>query len=128
MKLTLVLCLLASSAMAQKPVGFTWAARPSPGYTACTSGPNCLTGFTLTDYWTLGDTTVVGHYPQSSTGTTISPTPGIGTHVYTLAQDYTDAQGVPHETTGNPGIVVTCRKNFFRTGRVCSYGKTWAGQ
>lgn len=120
--------LVSAAAMAQSSVAFKWFPRSTPGYTSCTSGSYCLTGFTLVDSWTLGSTSVVGTYPQSSTGTTVSPMPAVGTHVFTLAQNYTDGQGSAHQTTANPGIVVNCKKNAAKTGRTCSYGKSWAGQ
>lgn len=127
MKLFLILLCFAPLAQAQKSVAFSWAARSTPGYKVCSVGPNCLTGFTLTDSLN-GQVTTVGQYSQSATGTTVSPMPSVGSHVFSLAQNYTDQAGVAHATTGNPGIVVNCYRNSDKVGRYCTYGKVWAGQ
>ena len=117
-----VLMLSTSVGWGQKTILFSWTPGSNPGWTACSSGNWCLTGFTLYEI-TTGIPVAVAQIPQTSTTYTMSPIPSNGSHSYELVQTGTNGNGSAVQSLNNPGLVVNCRKaGLWRT---CSIGKHW---
>ena len=107
---------------AQKSILFTWIPGVNQGWTPCSSGHYCLTGFTLYEIST-GTPVAVAQIPQTATTYTMSPLPSKGSHSYELVQTGTNGTGAAVQSLKNPGLVVNCRKaGLWRT---CSIGKSW---
>ena len=115
--------ILSAPALAQRSINFSWAPGVNDGWAACTSGPACLTGFTLYEI-TTGTPVNIGTVPQSTTSMVLSPLPSVGSHSYELVQNGS-VNGSPVQSSGNPGLVINCRKNAENTGRICVEGKHW---
>jgi hypothetical protein len=121
-KLLLGIILIAPACLAQKSLHFSWTPGSNPGWTECTSGPYCLTGYTLYET-TNGTPVVVASIAQTDASVSISPLPSKGSHTYELVQNGTNEASVPVQSTGNPGIVINCWKSG--SGRTCKSGKSW---
>src|ERR1700689_1566614 len=121
--LLIALALTSSAALAQRSVQFTWAPGSNPGWTPCTSGTYCLTGFTLYEI-TTGTPVLMAHTLQTTTTYTLTPLPSKGSHSYELVQDGIDGAGAAVQSSGNPGLVINCKKAGL--WRSCSIGKSWA--
>jgi hypothetical protein len=113
---------LSLPAFAQHGVTFTWAAGMTPGWTSCTTGSYCLNGFAFYET-TSGSPVQLAAVPQTTTSFFLTPLPSKGTHIYTVVQNGLGPSGAPVQSTGNPGIVVNCKKNG--SGRRCVPGKSW---
>jgi hypothetical protein len=122
MKLLLGILLFSPVSLAQKAIQFTWDPGANPGWTSCTSGTHCLTGYTFYET-TTGTPVVLASVPQNTTSYTLSTLPSKGFHTYTVAQNGLNGSGATVQSKGNPGIVINCWKTLW--GRTCKPGKSW---
>ena len=114
--------LLGRTALAQRSIAFSWNQGTNPGWTACPAGRYCLTGYTFYET-TSGIPVALATVSQSSPFFTMIPLPSRGLHIYSVAQNGINGSGAPTQSTGNPGVVVSCWK--VGTGRNCKIGKIW---
>ena len=119
MKLWL-LVLLSPVALAQKAIQFQWSAGPSPGWTTCTSGSYCLTGYSLYET-TSGSPVLMAVVPQTATSY-VAPLPSVGYHLYQVTQNGLVAGNTVH-SAGNHTVSVNCTR--VSGWRKCVPGKSW---
>jgi hypothetical protein len=122
MKWLVLVLVLSGPAFAQKKLEFKWTPTPSPGWTVCSTGTYCLTGFTVYET-TTGTPVPVVSAPQTSTTAILSTLPPSGYHSYEVAQNGLNSVGAPVKSLSNPGVVVNCTRNG--PSRMCRTTKSW---
>jgi hypothetical protein len=121
MAIAFLIALCTPRALAQKQLQFKLTQVVAPGWSDCTTGDGCLTGYTIYET-TSGVAVQVASVPQTATVYDL-PIPSVGVHTYAVTQNGINGLGLPVQSTGNPGVVVSCWK--VTGGRQCKVGKVW---
>jgi hypothetical protein len=101
----------------ERYIQFNWTQGVNPGWTSCTTGKFCLTGYTL--YETTSGTpvalvTVNQHHTSYNIGI-----PAPGQHTYQLVQNGLNGSGQAVQSSNNPTAVVSCT-HPKGSGRQCT--------